>query len=367
MARRRKPTQDVLDEEQIEMSESTFNPDDYEDIDLTGELIEDMPSVSPTASALSAKEELEEQLLFHAPDEVFTARATTRGQQYGYKNIVGVGISEKQINNSFTGKEAVTVYVVKKASKEKIASECFVPPQINGVPTDVVETGEFSALANDARYRPCWGGVSIGHYQITAGTFGCLVRRGNALYILSNNHVLANVNKGQVNDPIVQPGPFDGGRVPADTIARLSQFVPVNFSGGTNFVDCAIAQTSPSLVLSTIKDYGRIGAGTMQARRFQVVKKSGRTTEFTRGIVTDVNATIRVGFGPSGTAIFQDQILIGAIPYLLPFSAPGDSGSLVVSEFGNQPVGLLFAGSALYTVANKIQNVLSRMNVQIVT
>ena len=44
-----------------------------------------------------------------------------------------------------------------------------------------------------------------------------------------------------------------------------------------------------------------------------------------------------------------------------PFSAPGDSGSLIVSQSGNQPVGLLFAGGDGLTIATPIDVVLQAL------
>ena len=79
--------------------------------------------------------------------------------------------------------------------------------------------------------RPVPGGISIGHTEITAGTFGCLVKRGSDTYILSNNHVIANSNDAQVGDVIIQPGPVDGGTSPADDIARLAEFIPMSYQG----------------------------------------------------------------------------------------------------------------------------------------
>ena len=61
------------------------------------------------------------------------------------------------------------------------------------------------------------------------------------------------------------------------------------------------------------------------------------------------------------SARFVDQI--GISPGT--FSAGGDSGSLIVTEDGNYPVGLLFAGSSTRTIANPIGFVLSRFNVAI--
>jgi hypothetical protein len=47
------------------------------------------------------------------------------------------------------------------------------------------------------------------------------------------------------------------------------------------------------------------------------------------------------------------------------FSAPGDSGSLMVTQSGNQPVALLFAGDGTLTIGNPIIPVLQRFNVTI--
>ena len=48
-------------------------------------------------------------------------------------------------------------------------------------------------------------------------------------FLLSNNHVLAHSNAGLQGDPILQPGPIDGGQNPADVVARLERFIPITF------------------------------------------------------------------------------------------------------------------------------------------
>ena len=78
-----------------------------------------------------------------------------------------------------------------------------------------------------------------------------------------------------------------------------------------------------------------------------LVKKVGRTTGLTSGQILGVSAT---SFGLpyksthfSSTVYFQN---VWAVVTLTgePFSAPGDSGSLVVTEDGTAAVGLIFAG-----------------------
>lgn len=362
-----------------EPTEGEFRPGDFEEIELPTEVpppeeeereFEEIEMEMaawgvkpPTAELLSAKEQLEQRLLLGVTERALSAESGT--ELYGFENIVGVGISEKIVGNEYTDQPCVTIYVVAKVPKDAIEAEALVPEEINGIPTDVVVTGELHALSYRGRYRPAPCGVSIGHYRITAGTLGCLARRGSALYILSNNHVLADCNRARIGDPILQPGPSDGGRVPADVIARLSQFVPIRFGGPVNQVDCAIAQTNPGLVTPLNRCFGRISSTPVPCRLNLLVKKCGRTTQFTRGRITDCNFTGWVNYSTAGRALFQRQILIVSLTGS-PFSAGGDSGSLIVTDVGNRPVGLLFAGSATHTIANPIGTVLPALNVTIV-
>jgi len=69
----------------------------------------------------------------------------------------------------------------------------------------------------------------------------------------------------------------------------------------------------------------------------------------------------------TGTARFAGQIVITGSGEL--FSAGGDSGSLIVSKglllADRRPVGLLFAGSSVTTIANPIELVLDRFGVRV--
>ncbi|TMI41040.1 MAG: hypothetical protein E6H41_05300, partial [Betaproteobacteria bacterium] len=125
---------------------------------------------------------------------------------------------------------SIVCSVTRKVALNQLRPRDQVPPAIDGIPTDVVATGVIRALqARTARFRPAPGGVSIGHRAITAGTLGCLVRRQGQVFVLSNNHVLANSNDAQRGDAILQPGPHDGGRFPDDQLAELEDFVRVSF------------------------------------------------------------------------------------------------------------------------------------------
>ncbi len=221
--------------------------------------------------------------------------------------------------------------------------------------------------------RPVPIGVSTGHPAITAGTIGCRVTDGVDVYALSNNHVYANSNDAVEGDAVIQPGTYDGGESSADDIGYLVEFVEISFGGPANVIDAAIALSTTALLgKATPPD----GYGTPKSTTFpysfdllkKPVMKYGRTTGLTKGKVYAVKATVSVSYGESGTATFVDQIVISPGS----FSAGGDSGSLVVlkgkgrnKEDDRKPVGLLFAGSTLYTIANRIDKVLSFYGVTI--
>jgi len=268
------------------------------------------------------------------------------------KGVVGTAVGLREDDQ-----EVIKVYV--KNPQDRAG----VPKELDGVPVVVEVTGELRALGDTTgRYRPAPIGVSTGHPAVTAGTIGARVTDGTNVYLLSNNHVLANENAASLGDNVLQPGALDGGTNPADAIGTLHDFEPIKFDGSNNVIDAAIALSSTAdLGNATLPDgYGTPSSTTVAARPRLKVKKYGRTTQMTNGRVDAINATVNVGYD-SGVARFVGQIIIKPGK----FSAGGDSGSLIVTRNGNNPVGLLFAGSSFITIANPIDVVLSRFGVGI--
>jgi hypothetical protein len=297
-------------------------------------------------------------------------------------NVVGVAPTFKVTDGTPTRKWALAVLVEKKVAKGDLPREAVVPAQLDGVVTDVIEVGRPEALVFNARVRPALPGFSIGHHNITAGTFGCLVRDirrcccrmekecgcgpgreecpGDYL-ILSNNHVLANSNAGKPGDLILQPGPFDGGVYPSDAIATLERFEPITFGmTGYNLVDAAVARPTFTRNVAAAIVGVLMPRGIDQA--FIVgspVIKVGRTTQVTVGRILATNATVAVNYG-IGVAVYRHQILTTAM------SAGGDSGSLLMDANLNA-VGLLFAGSPVITIHNHIADVETALGVRPLT
>ncbi len=187
-------------------------------------------------------------------------------------------------------------------------------------------------------------------------------------YILSNNHVLARENKAALGEDITQPGLIDTSPVcqkrTSDVVADLTAFVPLLLKKGITPVDAAIARTRTGAVDTSgaILEIGTVSNIIASDRIGCVVQKSGRTTGRTDGTISAVDATVKVRYS-NGTATFTNQFFVTPST----FSAGGDSGSLIVRDGGNpRPVGLLFAGSTTYTIANPIGDVLGALGVSMV-
>ncbi len=314
----------------------------------------------------------------------------------GLQNVVGVGRGFKQVAGQTIGRPTLTVLVTKKVPKARLNSSDIVPKSVDEADTDVIEVGEVIALARTTRYRPAVPGSSVGHYRITAGTFGAVVydSKTKEPLILSNNHVLANATNGRdgrakIGDPILQPGKYDGGK-DADVIARLHRFIPIDMdivsptcamaagferamnkligrfrrnyclkvykTGGVNLVDAAVARpVSPGIIGDSIIDLG-VPLGVAEAEVGDRVAKSGRTSGTNYGEVKVVQATIRINMGDTGDAVFTDQCVTTFM------AQPGDSGSVVLND-RKMVVGLLAAGSDTVSIFARIQNVCDSLGV----
>lgn len=292
-------------------------------------------------------------------------------------NVVGVGVGTKQRRGASTGDTCVVFLVARKLAPVDLPGQAALPASLDSgggrqVPTDVVETGHFYQHENTERMRPAHPGGSCGVDSVPGGTFGGVVVDNvtGERMVLSNNHVLADNNRAPVGSPIVQPGTFDGGEVPQDTLARLERFVElVPEWRGTNRVDAALARpVAPEIISgeplngvpvpsSMYPAVGLLWGGSTARTLFSPVidvlaslnarmpvddavlaptlglgvQKAGRTTERTVGEIQEVELTVKV-YVPSllGTAIFVNQFSTS------PMSKPGDSGSVAVTE---QPQG----------------------------
>ncbi len=254
----------------------------------------------------------------------------------------------------------------------------FLPVQVAFGKAKASHAAKPSAATNpaqhQARRRPVPGGVEIGPIGGTfVGTLGCFVRRASGdqgpLFVLSNNHVLSDVNQFPLGTQFTQP--FSSK--PADVICALSDFEPIRFpapgSQPRNVIDAAIAGlTDPSqVVLGKMFGIANYTPQLLAPRPGMAVTKAGRTTGVTDGTIRAIRVRgVRVNYGTVQNPIiatFDNAITITGAGGTA-FSQPGDSGSAILDRESGRPVALLFAGDAATTTACDFAAACARFNVR---
>ena len=64
-----------------------------------------------------------------------------------HANVVGVGVGLKQVNGAYTNQKAIVVMVNKKMPVAQLGTDDVLPTEIDGVPIDVQEMGNFTTGA----------------------------------------------------------------------------------------------------------------------------------------------------------------------------------------------------------------------------
>lgn len=278
---------------------------------------------------------------------------------------------------------------------------------LSGAAVNAPEPWERYAEGIRDRREVIIGGISGANANLTgqSGTLGYFCTRrsklrwGTETCIISNFHVLVDPRKPDVDDSdlIVQPSP--GEAESNRPIGMLLKYSPLKFGNdmsSPNHIDAAIAQLWESSPHTPVLPFIGSLEGHVEkkdVRPGEPVRKYGRTTGLTKGLIFSIFLDIRVLYERTGqSAFFQDQFLIEpSLPRFRMFVKPGDSGSLVVNE-RQLAVGLIFAGvpdvpasakaspeaagdgSAAgdprvenYGVANPISEVLDRLKIRLIT
>jgi hypothetical protein len=300
-------------------------------------------------------------------------------QQLGFVSSSGLYVAPGGVptrSNGSGGSVATTVTVNAVSQADSSAS--------GGATVTVVPTNQAAELTGAINLGTSGGNAkdsTTNGNTITccSGTLGSLVTRGGTQYVLSNNHVLARSDLGQVGDPIIEPGLVDTGTCTASgarTVADLSAFYNLE-TGAPPKIDAAIAQVVSGdvnssgniLYLGATTDSNGVpvpgaphaGSGVV-ASLGMAVAKSGRATGLTCSAVLAVAVNVNAvqyqrgcGTTMTFTVSYTNQVDISGGS----FSAEGDSGSLIVTQNTADPVALLFGGSDTDTVGNPVADVLN--------
>lgn len=131
-------------------------------------------------------------------------------------HAVGLG---REFSEDTESAPRLRIYVSPRFVESSISEQVAFPAEVDGIKVDIViaEPARIHqpprcSVARRQRQRPVVGGISTGHFRISAGTISCFCRSRLAgerdlLLVLSNNHVFADVNTGQPGDPCCNRAP----------------------------------------------------------------------------------------------------------------------------------------------------------------
>ena len=311
-------------------------------------------------------------------------------------NVVAVGIGPKIVAGEATGEPAIRVFVRSKLPPDQVPPDELIPPEIDGVTTDVAVGGEPVPVAapvdaqgavgvldvranpvkhahaktppDDGSHRPLTGGHQIAPVDSNGyvGTMGCLLwdpANHDVGYALTNMHVVKPPDVPTVTTNVSKLGQPDG----SDSSSRCCSDVIGVWAGGGKSADRdeALVKLAPGQKWQArIEDVGLVaGAHPLTLPEVTGVKykvaKRGRTTKLTGGTIAALQAT---------TGVADNLIIVDPNPNpgaaageIVFFDIEGDSGSALVNS-ANEVVGLIWArNDAGQGIAFEIGHVLGRL------
>lgn len=108
--------------------------------------------------------------------------------------VLRIGFGFKETAGDVLDEPALRVYVAAKRPADELSPEELIPPEVHGIPTDVLV---FQESRPECKVRIHAGGRitrEIPNDRDQIGTLGCIVHRPDGLHILSNEHVLVAVS-----------------------------------------------------------------------------------------------------------------------------------------------------------------------------
>lgn len=275
-------------------------------------------------------------------------------------NVVGTGVGKKRVGGQKTDETSLVVFVDRKVPETELDENERVPETVDldgdTTSTDVQQVGDVTIQAmvdpvdrqseRTDRYRPAPAGVSVAHPSVSAGTLGspALETADGETVVLTNAHVAAPQEEASEDDPLLQPGPADGGDED-DDIGALSEWSDIS-PDEPNTTDSALVAVDSDDIEPEILGIGPLADfGEPDVEGDEEYVKSGRTTGVTTGDLRSRDARIRVG------GYYDEPVVFEGVDVFGPMSAGGDSGSLIgIEDDGFTATNLLFAGSDQSTI-----------------
>ena len=272
-------------------------------------------------------------------------------------HYVGVGIGYK--NGDPTAGYALRFYVRRKLPPGDLAPSHYINGLLHGMMTDVAELRPFSGYARKApeakakatvKAKAIAAGAGAGvqfQSQFTQGPMGTLgavlVDANGRQYALGANHVLSRNNSVTRLAGFTVMDTSDAGSVvfrPVP-IGNSVRFAPLR-DGCT--ADCALVEPAAGVTFKQKLPVppGKLTATVTEPVAGRPAAKFGFATQWTRGVIGDLSATIRLDCGAglgvislADTFLVRDEAEADDVPQHdgeASFAAPGDSGALVFQQ-----------------------------------
>lgn len=255
-------------------------------------------------------------------------------------------LATRAVEEAVTARE--TAEAANASAQEAVTQAAAAAAEVQATTTAVAQN------VRTERVRPLRAGLSIGGTDATAGTLGYFaVDETGQRYVISEADVLGNV----VGGPILQPGPFDGGQIPADVIGQLATDpVPLSAAGSVANLTALGRLNSTVEIEAEVPNIGPI-PGVREPQVGMNIRKLGRATGWTEGEIIAVDQPVSVTFDDEETVRLQGAAFV-AIE-----ATQGDAGALVVDEAGYAIGLLVIVNEGIVLVP--VQDILDLFDVQL--
>jgi hypothetical protein len=130
-------------------------------------------------------------------ERVLAAKQATASRLLAVPGVHTVAIGAKQVGGYSTNELAIVVFLEKKRAASELPADELIPPELDGIKTDVVESEPIRLLSADPdKHRPLTGGIQVqlGEGIGITGTMGCLVQTNEPqprILGITNHHVVS--------------------------------------------------------------------------------------------------------------------------------------------------------------------------------
>lgn len=320
-------------------------------------------------------------------------------------NVIGFDgvLRPKEINDKVQkGWLTWRLYVEKKLPEQYLTKRDVIPetltlkgyrsimPQVK-IDTDIIAIGKpvippllGMDKSTQDKWRPLEAGISSMHYQGTACSLNAFFMHETIKEVLqaSNMHCYGLEGDAKVGDAVMNPSPYDGGKLPDDKTGEYVFGVPITFdsftcqfrnfitrrlafwqwlrpAAGVNDVDISFATVDVDWKNKIAKEKTGF-KGWADPIEGDPVAKCGRTTDRTQGVWESTSMFINCQYR-RGIALMNDVAMANIK------CAGGDSGSPMYNPETVIYNAALFAGSEQgKTFGCKISNIMNRAKVKLI-